>query len=342
MGGSQVLIADMLNELCPAHDVSLIIINNDKCNENLLQKLNEKITVYRINRKAGSRSPFSLLRLNLLLRNLKPDIVHCHNNKIINLFVFYTFKTVFTLHAMGIDISTLKKYTAAIAISSSVAVDVLKRSGKRIKTVYNGIPINSFRTRNSYVLGENETIKIVQISRLIHETKGQDILIKALNKLVKEKNMSGISLDFIGDGDSFEYLKSLQETLDLRSKINFLGDRSRDWIQQNLADYHILVQPSRYEGFGLTVIEGIAAGLPVAVSDNDGPAEIMKEIQCDFVFKKNDVDACADVLIKIIKLYKSNQIIDKTQRAHEVIKDKYSIQSTTSNYLELYDSLLQS
>lgn len=339
MGGSQVLIVDMLNELCPTHEVSLIIINNDEYSEALLQKLNKKISVYKINRAAGSRNPFSILRLNLLLRRLKPDVVHCHNNKIINLFIFPSFKSIFTVHALGLDISAVKKYSTAIAISNSVSRDIQQRSGAKTETVYNGIPIKYFRARHNYSLDEKETIKIVQISRLVHELKGQDILIKAIHKLIKENN-ADITLDFIGDGKSFEYLQSMPETLELKSKINFLGEKDRNWIQKNLSGYHILVQPSIYEGFGLTVIEGIAAGLPVAVSNNDGPAEIMNEIQSDFIFPKNDVDACAEVLVKIIGLYKSNQIIEITRNAKKIIKTKYSIQSTTSKYLEIYQALL--
>lgn len=339
MGGSQVLIVDMLNELCPLHEVSLIIINNDEYSEALLKKLNKKISVYKINRTAGSRNPFSILRLNLLLRKLKPDVVHCHNNKIINLFIFPSFKSVFTVHALGLDISAVKKYSTAIAISNSVSRDIEQRSGAKTETVYNGIPINYFRARHNYSIDEKETIKIVQISRLVHELKGQDILIKAIHKLFKENN-ADISLDFIGDGKSFDYLQAMPETLELKSKINFLGEKDRTWIQKNLSRYHILVQPSIYEGFGLTVIEGIAAGLPVAVTNNDGPAEIMNEIQSDFIFQKNDVDACAEVLVKIIDLYKSNQIIEITRNAKNIIKNKYSIQSTTSKYLEIYQAIL--
>ena len=54
----------------------------------------------------------------------------------------------------------------------------------------------------------------------------------------------------------------------------FLVKQTQDYVAAHLTDYDLFVQPSRWEGFGLTVAEAMAAGVPVLVSEGQGPAEV--------------------------------------------------------------------
>lgn len=336
-GGAQVLVIDLLNEYCKIHEVSLVIVN-DQWNDFLLEKLDKRINVYFIKRKEGSRNPFYLLKLHYILKKIAPDVIHCHEDKMVKMFLG-KFKTVFTIHDINTDIEHLNKYKAAMAISGAVANNVYERIHQRPVVIHNGIAMNQFKRKTSYNISPGEKIRMVQISRLVHDKKGQDILIRAVHDLVFNRGIKDIEVDLIGSGTSQEYLQTLVAQLKLENHINFIGEKDRNWIEENLASYHILVQPSRFEGFGLTVIEGIAAGLPVVASDIEGPAEIMEKVSKHFLFKKEDIKACGDALEEVIMLYQQNRIQALMEETYRTISTEYSITTTAGKYYSLYKTL---
>ncbi len=334
-GGAQVLTVELLNEMCKAHTVSLIIINNE-FNQSLLNQLNKKIRIFFINRKPGNRNPIPIIRLNLLLLRLKPDVIHCHEPKVAQIIKANRAKFLHTVHDVGLPVFHYHLYDSVVAISDAVYSDVALKYDAPVKKIYNGIPVELFKRRKEYQLNKEEPVKFVQISRLIHEKKGQDVLLRALHLIRSQYQFSKFSLDFIGSGNSADYLKKMVEELGLTGHVNFLGERNRDWLYTNLANYHVLVQPSRYEGFGLTILEGFAAGLPVLASDIDGPAEIISRSPGGFLFKNGDSASCAHELNNLVSLYNNNQVSDLMDKTIEVVKENYSMKACTKGYLEAY------
>ena len=340
-GGAQVLAIELLNEMSESHDVSLIIINN-KWNNSLLKQLDKRVHVFYLNRKEGNRNPFPIIKLNFLLLKLKPDIIHCHEPKMAGIIKTRYGKLLQTIHDVGISTSFYQLYDGLVAISDAVHKDVISRYNVSIKKVYNGIPIHLFKQRKEYSLKTDEPLKLIQISRLAHEKKGQDILLHALHKVIHEYGFSDFLLDFIGSGNSFQYLKNLVTELGLENNVNFLGEKDRNWLYSNLSDYHILIQPSRYEGFGLTLLEGFAAGLPVLASRIDGPAEIISRTPGGFLFADGDSVGCAKELYNIFGLYWNNEIGVLMKQTIPEIEQRYSIQTCTNEYLKEYSSIINS
>jgi glycosyltransferase involved in cell wall biosynthesis len=119
--------------------------------------------------------------------------------------------------------------------------------------------------------------------------------------------------------------------------VNFIGEKNRDWLFNHLNEYHIMVQPSFYEGFGLTIVEGIASGLPVIASDIDGPAEILSEIPGGFLFPKGEFKFCANQILKVIGMYKEGQIQRAMKFSVSAVKAKYSIEVCTNKYMQEYN-----
>jgi glycosyltransferase involved in cell wall biosynthesis len=334
-GGSQILAVELLNELCAVHEVSLIIINN-KYNERLLDQLDKRVSVYYINRKEGSKNPFPVIKLNWLLTRLKPDVVHCHEPKFAKMIALNRLKILYTIHDIGIPVAGYELYDKLVAISNAVCKDVMAKINFPVNTVYNGVSIKRYRQRCQYELAPGEVIKLVQVSRLFHEKKGQHILLQALHRIVYEYRFTGVSLDFIGSGNSIEYLTALVATLKLQDHVRFIGEKDRDWLFTRLCEYNILVQPSLYEGFGLTILEGFAAGLPVLASNIDGPAEIISKMPGGFLFNSGDTDSCSGELYKIIKLYTGNGMGSKMEQTISIVNQQYSIESCAREYLMEY------
>ncbi len=339
-GGAQILTLNLLNELAAGHDVSLIVVN-DAHMASMLVGLDQRVSVHFLNREEGSRNPLPIIRLNWLLYRLRPDIIHCHERKMIQLLKANRAKTVYTVHDVQIPTDTFASYDALVAISEAVATDVQQRIDLPIRLIHNGVPIHRFNRRTDYKLAPTEPIRLVQLGRLMHEKKGQHILLEALALLVHQHGETRIQLDFIGEGPSLDYLNDRARALQIENYVCFSGHRDWTWLQDNLSTYHLVVQPSLYEGFGLTVVEGLAAGLPVLASDAGGPAEIIRSLSGGLLFATEDVGACADALLQLIQAYRTQTLTSLVGEPTVAAKGRYSIRAMADHYLDLYQQLLE-
>lgn len=333
-GGAETMLVDIVNEQINQAEISLIIINN-KYNIELIHKIDKRVKVFFIDRIESSRNPFPIIRLNALLLKLNIDVLHCHDHNISPLlFPSIKKKAVLTIHDVGIDTKHFAQYKKLFAISKTVKDDIQVRSGISSVLVYNGICLNKILKKDYTII--NNLFKIVIVSRLYHEKKGQHIAIEAL-KILNRKGISNIQLDLIGTGNSEQYLKKLTTKYGLNEQVFFLGLRNRDYIYSHLKDYDLLLQPSLYEGFGLTVVEGMAAKVPVLVSDIDGPKEIIENEKYGFQFSSGDINNLADNIISLYHKYKlQDQLLLKVDMAYEHAKKKFDISITADNYLDNY------
>jgi glycosyltransferase involved in cell wall biosynthesis len=334
-GGSETMLVDIINEQSKSQIVELIIVNN-LVSEELIGNINKEIKIHHINRKPGSRNLLPILKLNYKLFKINPTVIHFHNHNGINLLK-YKIKaiTCLTVHDVNIPVINFLKYKKIFSISNTVQDDILIRSGIKSFKIYNGIRFADIE--NKYVSEKIENFKIIQVSRLDHEKKGNHILIKALNILVKQKGITNIRLDFIGDGESLKYLNNLVKEFNLEKHINFMGNKTREFIYKELKNYHLLVQPSLFEGFGLTVVEGIASKIPVLVSNIDGPMEIIENGKYGFYFKSGDAYSCADKIYDIIINYHTDRINCKINESFNYAKVNFNIQETAINYINNYE-----
>lgn len=109
--------------------------------------------------------------------------------------------------------------------------------------------------------------KIVLIASRLAKEKNLGFALKVFKKLLKQVPKAGLVI--VGDGPERARLEKMAKNMGVSASIKFEG-----W-QENLATYYqtadVFLTTSLYEGFGLTIIEAIASGLPV-VSSNVGIA----------------------------------------------------------------------
>lgn len=336
-GGTETMLVDILNGQCALGHKLMLAVINDSYADSVLAKVDKSVDVVLLKRKPGSHNPWPIIKLNWLINRWKADAIHLHNNTICSLIK--TNKPLFlTVHALGIPlIPACRKLTELFAISQAVRNDLENRySGTyRIKVVPNGIRFNDIASKTEYGL-KSSTMRIVQVANLLPEYKGQDLLIEAVGRL-KTRGIDGISIDFIGAGNALDSLKNLSESAGISDRVHFLGLKDRTYIYSHLNEYDLMCHPSRSEGFGLTVAEGIAAGLPVLVPDCDGPYEIIKKGELGYVFKKGDVSSLTDALEEIYRKYDDNaQAVAIKARAY--VEDNYSLRHMVERYIEEYQT----
>lgn len=334
LGGLETMLVNIINQQVKTEDVFLIIINNIY-NKSLLQNIDKRVKIIFINRKKKSLNILPIIKLNFILSNIKPDIIHSHAPKVAQILSpLFMKKVVYTVHDIGIPQKYFKPYKYFFSISKCVQNDLMTRCGIKSELVYNGIKVKDIKQK--VWKSDSNCFRIVQISRLMHEKKGQHILINAFAKL-KEKGYNNIYLDFIGEGESFSFLSNLIHQLKLEKYINLCGAKDYSWVCNHLCNYDLLVQPSIFEGFGLTVAEGIAAKIPVLVSANEGPMEIIDNGKYGYYFKNGDIEECTKK-IEFIMTHNNTSLIND---AWNHINENFNIEATANHYIEEYKKILQ-
>jgi len=335
-GGMENMLVDILNEQIKNNKIYLIIIN-DNINEDLLNNISDRVKIIAVKRSKKVTDIFKIIYLNLVILLLKPDVVHCHQDSLIRLFYFIKkitpIRFVITIHDVGINLNSIHNYQKVFSISHAVAKDIYNRYRIKSEVILNGIKLSEIKKKSDYKFN---TFKIIQISSLNHRKKGQDLLIKAIAEIKKNNKLFNIMVYFVGKGTSLNYLENLARSLGVANQCNFLGQKDRKFIYSTLCNYNLLVQPSRYEGFGLTIVEGMAAKIPVLVSNIEGPIEIIKNGKYGYWFKNNDYNDLREKITGIIHGYGKNEIKKKTEEAYIYASNQFDITKTVESYLKIY------
>ena len=334
VGGAERMVITLANYQAKSNQVGLCIINN-LYSSKLLSELDSNIQLFLINRKKASRNILDVFQLNWNIFKFHPDILHIHDSDaILYIPIRHLYYTILTIHATDLPLKGYKLYNKTVAISKAVADNTEKRGLCKPEVIYNGILTSEIRQIKKKALDNKLNFRIVQVGRLEHNIKGQHLLLEALHQL----SASHITIDFIGDGSSYNYLKEVTRRFGLEEQVNFLGNCDVEWIYCHLCDYHLLVQPSLSEVFGLTVTEGMAAGIPILVSDLPALLELTDRGTHGYYFKHNDVDALAQMLHHIIEHYEEALLL--ADKARQYVTANFDSNSIVKQYISLYNECI--
>lgn len=224
------------------------------------------------------------------------------------------------------------KLNAIVCITHGVKRNLLNhiKSLKSIKVINNGIDTEKFfnaKGLKDYQFFEEDDFKIIQVSSF-RKQKDQATLIRSLTLLPQK-----VKLLLVGDGPLIEESKKLVQTLNLTNRVLFLGNRYDVPELINYSDVTVL--SSHWEGFGLAIVEGMAAKKPVIATNIDGIKEIVEGY--GLLFNQGDDKELACLINKLKEDYEFyNLIAEKCfYRAKE-----FDINKMVSEYIELYDSVL--
>ena len=336
-GGSETMLVDIANEQALSHDVAVLIGNSD-IDDVVRQSLSDRVTVKMIGRPPASRNLWYIVKIIRALLSFKPDIIHAHQESFIRFLRFLSFHKVLTVHDTSQRLKYVQGYDAVFSISDAVRHDIqAKRPGTHSTVISNGICFAAVKAKTGY---GQLPFRIVQIGRLDHQIKGQDILLRALQSVSQIFGGESILIDFIGEGSSKEYLNILAKELGVAGQCRFLGRQSRKTIYERLHTYDLLVQPSRHEGFGLTVVEAMAARVPVLVSNTQGPMEVIENGKHGYYFQAEDHLDCSKQIRRIVEDSRTEDFPEAHYRHYSYAKSRFDIADTTCRYLDAYELVL--
>lgn len=205
------------------------------------------------------------------------------------------------------------------------------RKLNRIRIIHNGIDLNAFRKQNisfkNYFFANSDKI-LIQVSSF-RKQKDQETLINALKLLPSE-----FKLLLVGDGPLRVKREEQVQNLELTQRVLFLG--IRDDIPQLLYSSDVVVLSSHYEGFGLAIVEGMAANKPVIASDVSGVREIVENY--GLLFEQGNAKDLAD---KVKRLYKDENYYKKVKEACFFRANDFDINNMVDLYINEYKKAMK-
>lgn len=351
-GGTEHLTVDICNELVNRkHNVHLYIVN-EHYDEEVLSKLDEKVIVIKQNRREASGNKLvTIKKVSEYIKDKKIKIVHCNNPTAPDLlllkpFLFPKVKIIQTIHdTMGYRKMPLHKVYFRniqihkfIAISNSVRNDMVLHGANKnkIEVIYNGIKIKKYSP--CYQAKSSSKFIIGNVARINPCQKRQDLLIMAMAKV--KKVYPNIECRFAGmvskdQQKEFELLKGLVKKHNLDENIKFCGNVLD--IPKFLDDLDLFVLPSRTEGFGLSLVEAMAMGVPVIASNIEGPSEVIGNNARGLLFKTGDLDSLVENILYAIK--NINHIKEKSSEIRDYVITNFDISQTVDRLETIYVSV---
>ena len=221
-----------------------------------------------------------------------------------------------------------QKYDKFVCVSKAVCTQVegfLRDRKKDIYMIYNYFDKDIIYKKSKLepVKFENEkkNIKIVTVGRLSWE-KGQDIAIESA-RIMKEKNIE-FTWYFIGDGPSYTELLGLTKKYGLEKQVIFLGKMKNPYPYIKNCD--IYVQPSREEGYGMTVAEAKMLRRAIVITDFLTAEEHIQNGENGYIVPINQ----SELALKIMDLINSPE--KREQFSHNLVGYNYPIECKEKIY----------
>jgi glycosyltransferase EpsD len=232
----------------------------------------------------------------------------------------------------------LSKYTdCLITINKEdyeIANSFWAKSVRHINGV--GVDLNKFapqameskiKLRKQY--GFNNDDFILFFAAELNYNKHQDLLLKVVTEL-KDK-IPQIKLLLAGNGDKKEFYKELAENLNVEKYVYFLGHRNDVPNLLSLAD--VAVSSSRREGLPVNVMEAMAVGLPLVVTNCRGNRDLVRDGENGYVVEIDDVSGFVNA---IERLYRSKELRRRFSGGNIDFVRKYALDSILSEMAKIY------
>jgi glycosyltransferase involved in cell wall biosynthesis len=303
-----------------------------------------------LHRPNGVR-PSLILSLARIFHGIHPAVVHTHDARALIYAapaarMMGIRRIIHTQHGQNLGMTPrrlkLIRYAAKLAQNyvcvSQDARDVAAAQGipqDRLHVIYNGIAVDRFKASckaHSERLTGNKKKSLVAIARLSPE-KGISNLLKAVALIHRE--LPDLQLEVAGEGPCHADLLREANQLGIYEKVQFLGQVSDP--AKVLGCGRVFALPSNSEGVSLTLLEAMAAGVPVVATSVGGTPEVLENDKTGLMVPPQNPEELANA---IKQLWHDNELRDRLSlAAAQRVSEQFDINRMAQEYNQLYQGI---
>jgi glycosyltransferase involved in cell wall biosynthesis len=240
----------------------------------------------------------------------------------------------------------MKVVDFAVAVSKHVKSDISERfKSVKITSIYNGLDVNDilsfkdklkFKSNQTFRKSPNAKIRIAYFGRLFW-VKGVTYLLRAFAYILNKFGLRNVELHVYGDGPlRSSVLKCVKGSANGGNRVFYHGVQNRLDVFREMLRSDMVVFPSLYEACPMALIEALALGRPVVVSNMPWSKEFVKHGVNGVSTNVLDSGAFAFTLAELARNKEDRERISRN--ATQDVK-KYSILNTVSMYKDVYSQL---
>ena len=286
------------------------------------------------------------------LRVTRPDVVHCHGYKA-DLYGYAAARglgipLVATCHNWTNENRNLKLYAHAdrvvlrrfhhvAAVSANVETCLIGAGvpARKLSVIGNGVPVEAIASAGpslGALAGESRQL-VGAVGRMV-ESKGFDVLLRAIPRVIEEA--PGTKFVLVGDGPERERLEAMAAGMGLRQHLVFTGVRGdMPGVYRSLSQF---VLPSFNEGMPMSVLEAMAASVPVVATRVGALPELIGDAQAGMLVNPGEPGELAGAILQLLRA--PAQARSMGLNGYAWVRDRYSSRAMAQTYLKLYESLL--
>ncbi len=307
----------------------------------------------------------ALRRLEIILRQQKPDLVHTHSGKagILGRLAAKRAGVPVIIHhihgpsfgnfqgALANFIFTTAERRAArvtdhFFCSASAMTKRYLAAGigkpENFTRIFSGFNLEPFLNATNDLalrkkLGLDETHFVIGKIARIFRLKGHADLLQAFTKILPQ--VPHARLLFVGDGSLRGEMENLARNLGVVDKVIFTGLVPPGEVARYVGIMDCLAHLSYREALSRALPQALAAGKPVVAYDFDGADEVCRENETGFIVRTGDTSAAAE---KLLLLARSAELRQKFGRAGSAfVKENFSVEKMVADQYAVYQRLLE-
>jgi glycosyltransferase involved in cell wall biosynthesis len=315
--GMEMVIAGLTRGLARrGHDVGVTCILYKGALAEALEKEGFRVTVAPT---PGLRTILLPSNLRSWFRQRRPDVVHIHSGAWLKgaraAALADVPRVVFTMHGIDgsqpryqslLDRWAARTTTVAVAVSAAFEPYLSAEAHvppERLRVIINGIDVQRFRPgprsralRSALGLSPTDVV-IGHVARFA-PVKNHVMLVNAFSALLRARPNAFLAL--VGDGQLRGDIEARVDALGIRNRVAFLGLRTD--LPDVYRDLDVLVLPSFSEATSMSILEGMASGLPVVATAVGGTPEILGHGDAGVLVPTDDAPALAAALERLVDL----------------------------------------
>ena len=225
----------------------------------------------------------------------------------------------------------MKNASYNICVSETLKEYVQKYTSNNIDIIPNMVDVNEFSIANNEEEIRRKKFSFACVCYL-NKNKSVDNLINAFSLEYKGKDAE---LIIGGDGPERSYLERLAKELKIETQVIFKGALSRNDVIKEMQNCSVFVLPSRFETFGVVLVEALACGKPVITTRNGGSEGIVNELNGKVV-DVGDIELMA----KAMKEIKDNYEIYDSNLIREDCVKRFSSENVANEIIGVYNKII--